>query len=205
MNKKPSQSFTPLSQKDGQDSTQIKKLKERKDLIKKSISRISTRFELTPIQAWEYGSNVREAFKYEPKMVHISLMALLKDAIDYLEYNKSFRHEGDYIEAIDYLIKEFPVMKIEEWKIICVNLKAGKYGKMYERLKLPELIEIFQKFEGERAEMREKQIRRNKDVPTLPDIDTEILKRLSKDLALPEPDTDAKGRWDFIEHPNTPE
>jgi hypothetical protein len=24
-------------------------------------------------------------------------------------------------------------------------------------------------------------------------------------LALPEPDTDAKGRWDFIEHPNTPE
>ena len=204
MNKKPSQSFTPLSQKDGQDSTQIKKLKERKDLIKKSISRISTRFELTPIQAWEYGSNVREAFKYEPKMVHISLMALLKDAIDYLEYNKSFRHEGDYIEAIDYLIKEFPVMKIEEWKIICVNLKAGKYGKMYERLKLPELIEIFQKFEGERAEMREKQMRREKDVPPLPNIDPEILKRLSKDLALPEPDTDAKGRWDFIEHPNTP-
>ena len=203
MNKKPSQSFTPLSQKDGQDSTQIKKLKERKDLIKKSISRISTRFELTPIQAWEYGSNVREAFKYEPKMVHISLMALLKDAIDYLEYNKSFRHEGDYIEAIDYLIKEFPVMKIEEWKIICVNLKAGKYGKMYERLKLPELIEIFQKFEGERAEMREKQMRRKKDVPPLPNIDPEILKRLSKDLALPEPDTDEKGRWDFIEHPNS--
>ena len=40
-------------------------------------------------------------------MVHLSLMALLKDAVDYLEMNKSFRHEGDYIEAIDYLIKEF--------------------------------------------------------------------------------------------------
>ncbi len=96
-------------------------------------------------------------------------------------------------------------MKIEEWKIICVNLKAGKYGKMYERLKLPELIEKFQQFEGERAEIREKQMRRDKDVPPLPDIDPEILKRLSKDLALPEPDTDAKGRWAFIEHSNTPE
>ena len=205
MNKKPLPLSTTPSHKGGQDFTQIKKLNQKRDSIKKSISRISTRFELTPIQAWEYGSNVREAFKYEPKMVHISLMALLKDAIEYLDFNKSFRHEGDYIEAIDYLIKEFPVMKIEEWKIICINLKAGKYGKMYERLKLPELIEIFQQFEGERAEIREKQMRREKDVPPLPDIDPEILKRLSKDLALPEPDTDAKGRWDFIEHPNTPE
>jgi hypothetical protein len=193
------------SHKGGQDFTQIKKLKQKRDLITTSISRISTRFELTPAQAWEYGSNVREAFKYEPKMVHVSLMAILKDAVDYLDFNKSFRHEGDYIEAIDYLIKEFPVMKIEEWKIICINLKAGKYGKMYERLKLPELIEIFQQFEGERAEMREKQMRRDKDVPPLPNIDPELLKKLSKDLALPESDTDEKGRWDFIEHPNTSE
>lgn len=205
MNKKPLPLSTTPSHKDGLGFMQIKKQQVRKASILTSIKRISTRFELTPIQAWEYGSNVREAFKHEPKLVHINLMALLKDAIDYLEYNKSFRHEGDYIEAIDYLIKEFPVMKIEEWKIICINLKAGKYGKMYERLKLPELIEIFQKFEGERAEMREKQMRRNKDVPPLPDIDTEILKRLSKDLALPEPDTDEKGRWDFIPHPNSPE
>jgi len=205
MNKKQSPLSTTPSHKDGLGFMQIKKQQVRKASILTSIKRISTRFELTPIQAWEYGSNVREAFKHEPKLVHINLMALLKDAIDYLEYNKSFRHEGDYIEAIDYLIKEFPVMKIEEWKIICINLKAGKYGKMYERLKLPELIEIFQKFEGERAEMREKQMRRNKDVPPLPDIDTEILKRLSKDLALPEPDTDEKGRWDFIPHPNSPE
>ena len=175
-------------------------------MITTSISRISTRFELTPAQAWEYGSNVREAFKHEPKMVHVSLMAILKDAIEYLDFNKSFRHEGDYIEAIDYLIKEFPVMKIEEWKIICINLKAGKYGKMYERLKLPELIEIFQQFEGERAEMREKQMRREKDVPPpLQHIDPELLKKIGKSLELPEPDTDEKGRWDFIEHPNSSE
>ena len=172
-------------------------------MITQSISRISKRFEMTPAQAWEWGSNIRESFKAEPKMVHITLMAMLKDAVEYLDFNKSFRHEGDYIEAIDYLIKEFPVMKIEEWKIICIRLKAGKYGKMYERLKLPELIEIFQQFEGERAEMREKQMRRNKDIP--PPIDIEFLKRVSKDLALPEPDTDEKGRWDFIEHPNTTE
>ena len=132
-------------------------------------------------------------------------MALLKDAVEYLDFNKSFRHEGDYIEAIDYLIKEFPVMKIEEWKIICIRLKAGRYGKMYERLKLPELIEIFQQFEGERAEMMEKQTQRAKDIPPPPTIDMELIRQITKDLALPEPDTDDKGRWKFIEHPNTPE
>jgi len=159
---------------------------------------------MTPAQAWAWGSNIRESFKAEPKMVHVTLMAMLKDAVEYLDFNKTFRHEGDYIEAIDYLIKEFPVMKIEEWKIICIRLKAGKYGKMYERLKLPELIEIFQQFEGERAEMREKQMKMEKDIP-YPQMDLDILKQISKDLALPEPDTDEKGRWEFIPHPNSSE
>jgi hypothetical protein len=203
MKHKQSKSYTTQSLKGGRDYMPTKKERQKKDLITQSISRTSNRFDMTHAQAWKYGSNIRESFKAEPKMVHITLMAMLKDAVEYLDFNKSFRHEGDYIEAIDYLIKEFPVMKIEEWKIICIRLKAGKYGKMYERLKLPELIEIFQQFEGERAEMREKQMRRNKDIP--PPIDIELLKRVSKDLALPEPDTDEKGRWDFIPHPNTPE
>jgi len=178
-------------------------------LITRSIAIISTRFELTPAQAWEQGSNVRSAFKHEPKMVHLSLMALLKDAVDYLEMNKSFRHEGDYIEAIDYLIKEFPAMKIEEWKIICVNLKAGKYGKMYERLKLPELVEIFQKYEGERAEMMERRIKRDKvevqEYTPLSEEQKQLWEKFKTGLDLPKNTTDEKGRWDFIPHPNTPE
>ena len=139
-------------------------------------------------------------------MTHIALTALLKDAIDYLDFNKTFRHEGDFIEAVDYLIKEFPVMKLEEWKIICLRLKAGKYGKMYERLKLPELVEIFQQFEGERAEMMEKNIKLNKDIPPpfIENIDPELLKRIANDLQLPEDDTDSKGRWKHIPHPNSP-
>ena len=96
-------------------------------------------------------------------------------------------------------------MKIEEWKIICIRLKAGRYGKMYERLKLPELIDIFQQFEGERAEMIEKQIQRDKDIPPPPTIDMELIRQITKDLALPDPDTDEKGRWKHIVHPNTHE
>ena len=138
-------------------------------------------------------------------------MALLKDAVDYLDMNKSFRHEGDYIEAVSYLIKEFPAMKLEEWKIITQNLKAGKYGKMYERLKLPELVEIFQAFEGERAERRERDIKQEKnndeilnDKP-MTEHQRKMWDSFKKNLNLPEPKIDERGRWEHIEHPNTPE
>ena len=181
-------------------------IKQKRISITKSISLISNHCDLTHEQAWAHGSNVQSAFKHEPKMTHLALTALLKDAIEYLDFNKTFRHEGDYIEAVDYLIKEFPAMKLEEWKIICLRLKAGKYGKMYERLKLPELVEIFQTFEGERAEMMEKNINRQKDIPApFEHLDPELLKRIAEDLQLPEPDTDEKGRWKHIVYPNSEE
>jgi hypothetical protein len=178
----------------------------KRSSIQMSIQTISIRSNISLVEAWEQGFNVREAFKKEPKLVHIALTALLKDAVDYLELNKSFRHEGDYIDAVAYLIEQFPVMKLEEWKVITQRLKAGYYGKMYERLKLPELVEIFQQHEGERAEMMEKNIRRDKDIPIPPPlehIDIDLLKKIGD--ALPEADTDRKGRWKFIDHPNTPE
>jgi hypothetical protein len=154
---------------------------------------------------------VRSAFKNEPKLTHIALTALLKDAIDYLEMNKSFRHEGDYIDAVTYLIEQFPAMKLEEWKVICQRLKAGYYGKMYERLKLPELVEIFQQHEGERAEYMEKNIKREKDEKAqntfheMTDHQKQLWQDFKDKLDLPEDDTDDKGRWKFIPHPNSTE
>tara|TARA_R100001163_G_scaffold2920_2_gene4428 strand:+ start:8066 stop:8542 length:477 start_codon:yes stop_codon:yes gene_type:complete len=144
-------------------------------------------------------------------MTHIALTALLKDAIDYLEMNKSFRHEGDYIDAVTYLIEWFPAMKLEEWKVICQRLKAGYYGKMYERLKLPELVEIFQQHEGERAEYMEKNIKRAKDEEghkvfhEMTDHQKQLWQDFKDKLDLPEDDTDDKGRWKFIPHPNSTE
>ncbi len=162
---------------------------------------------LTASDAWNHGSNVRSAMRYEPKMTHVALMALLKDAIDYLDFNKTITGTQNFIDAVNYLIETFPVMKIEEWKVIMTRLKAGKYGKMYERLKLPEIVEIFQQYEGERAEMMERDYRRDKETPPPPlsDEQSSLMKRLLVDLKLPEDDTDDKGRWEHIPYPNSPD
>tara|TARA_R100000353_G_scaffold113957_1_gene81583 strand:+ start:1125 stop:1703 length:579 start_codon:yes stop_codon:yes gene_type:complete len=180
-----------------------------KNSIQKSIQIISTRSNISLADAWDFGTNVRSAFKNEPKMTHIALTALLKDAVDYLDMNKSFRHEGDYIDAVTYLIEWFPAMKLEEWKVICQRLKAGYYGKMYERLKLPELVEIFQQHEGERAEYMEKKIMRTKDEAEqrvshkMTDEQKQMWSEFVEKLNLPEDDIDEKGRWKFIPHPNS--
>ena len=173
--------------------------------IHSSIETISApSVKLTLEKAWDTGLNVKGAFKREPQLVHMTLTALLKDAVDYLEMNKSFRHEGDYIEAVTYLIDEFPVMKLEEWKVICTRLKAGYYGKMYERLKLPELVEIFKSHESERAEYMERQHERSKaQAKNLPPITPEQQakwKAFVSSLDLPKR---APKRGDFIPYPNS--
>lgn len=139
---------------------------------------------------------------------------MLKDAVDYLEMNKSFRHEGDYIEAIQYLIEQFPTMKLEEWKVITQRLKAGYYGKMYERLKLPELVEIFQQHEGERADLIKQEYDRKKELEKaeamktfydtkITDKQKEMWQAFKDRLDLPEDTTDEKGRWKHIPYPNS--
>lgn len=85
------------------------------------------------------------------------------------------------------------------------NFKAGKYGNQYERLMLPELVEAFQIYEGERAERRVNKWKHLRDKPVAPmtDEQRDILKKLSSDLNLKEDDVDERGRWKFIPHPNS--
>jgi hypothetical protein len=200
-------SNTPLPT-DGRESSLQKKEAQIKSSTLTSIVRISTRSNITPSQAWELGTNVRSAFKHCPKETHTALTALLKGTLDYLDYNKTIRQTEHIIEAVDHLIHEFPAMKLEEWKCVMMNFKTGKYGKQFERLMLPELVEAFQQYEGERAERREaqwKQLKKKPEGEPLTQEQKDLMKRLLADLDLPEPDTDQKGRWDFIPHPNTPE
>lgn len=180
---------------------------QRKASIAQSIALISSPSanKLTPAQAWHNGCNVRSAFKNEPQLTHVALMSLLKDAIEYLDYNKTITGTQNFIDAVDYLVETFPVMKVEEWKVITQRLKAGHYGNRYERLKLPELVEIFKKYEGERAEMMERDIQRQKHEPPTPLTEEQkhIFKRLMNELDLPKDDTDERGRWKWIIHPNS--
>lgn len=110
---------------------------------------------MTPEEAWSKGTNVVAAYRTDPARVEATLILLLKETLTYLEYNKTIRSDQDLLDAVHHLRDNFPEMKLEEWAIIMNRLKTGEYRPGYERLKLPELCDIFQQYGGERAAVRE--------------------------------------------------
>lgn len=159
----------------------------------------------TPSEAWDAGLNVKTAMRASPKVTFAALFFVVKDCIEYMECNKTLRTDNDIIHAVEALIEEFPVMKVEEWVVVCDSIKRGDRGNLYERLKLPELREAFMEHEGRRAERMEQRHteamnERKAEPPTQEAMN--VMRRLIADLDLPEPTTDGKGRWKFIPWPN---
>lgn len=151
--------------------------------------------------------NVRSAMRYDELTTFAALYAITKDMLDYLEMNKTLRTQDDIQHAVSTLIEEFPAYKLEEWRIIMDRFKAGHFGNLYERLKLPELREAFLKFSEERSVLMEREYNtQKKEYETQPSELSEeqklILKKIIVDLKLTDSDTDDKGRWTHIPYPN---
>ena len=160
---------------------------------------------LNPVEAWHQGTNVRTAMKCDEVTTFAALYAITKDMLDYLEMNKTLRTQDEIQHAVSVLLNEFPAYKLEEWKIVMDRFKAGYFGNMFERLKLPELREAFLKYADERSIMMENKYHETKKIEPEPlsEEQKNIMKQIVKDLKLPEDDTDHRGRWEHIHHPNT--
>ena len=100
--------------------------------------------------------------KSDPQRTFAALSLLVADLVKTMDCNKTM-DEDEIIFAVQTLIDDYPVMKLEEWKHVCDNIKRGKYGKLYERLKLPELVQAFQTHEEKRAELMENMHRQNQN------------------------------------------
>ena len=178
---------------------------------------ISGASRLTPERAWAEGTNVLLAFRMAPAKTEATLILLLKETLQYLDYNKGITADRDILDAVHHLRDTFPAMKLEEWAIIMHRLKTGEYRPGYERLKLPELVDIFQQYEGERAAVREGNWNElKKHAPTrLSDDQLDSLyanykkrraqenEQLEKAKEIKRVKTDEKGRWEHIPYPNT--
>jgi len=146
-----------------------------------------------------------------------TLLLLLKETLTYLDYSRSITVDRDVLDAVHHLMNEFPAMKLEEWRIIMYRLKTGEYRPGYERLKLPELVDIFRQYEGERAAIREQNW--NELKKHAPDrlSDDQLIQlyenqkkrreaakeELKKAQEIKPVKVDERGRWEHIPYPNT--
>ena len=113
--------------------------------------------ELTVASAWEQGHNIRELMRTAPKWTISMLILELGKLVDFVDAKKTLRDDDQLLFTAESLIEDFSTMKLEEFVLVFNWIKKGKFGKMYERLKLAEIREAITTYEGEyRAEVMER-------------------------------------------------
>ena len=113
------------------------------------LETISTPARITAAEAWN-GTNVRAALKTEHAAnVRGALLKMLFTTVKFLDCKKTLSNDDEVLFTFESLVADFPVFKITEWKYVTDGMKAGKYGKYYERLKASEFREAFITYESE--------------------------------------------------------
>ena len=107
---------------------------------------------LTPQNAWEEGTNIRRALRLQPHAVRAWFLAELGKLIKFVDATKTIQDDEEMKETARALIEEFPAFKLEEFKLVFEGIKRDKFGPMYGRLKLGELMTCCRKWEEMRAE-----------------------------------------------------
>lgn len=104
---------------------------------------------LTPEIAFTEGTNIRTLANKNPQLARVELTRALKDLIEFVDANKTISTSDAFIATVEALITDFPAMTLEEYYFVFNGIKKGKYGKLYERLKLAEISDCIKKYEGE--------------------------------------------------------
>ena len=90
-------------------------------------------------------------------MVRGWLMAEIGRLIKELDTNKTIAGDDELIFCCNAIVEEHPTIKLEEIRACLRMGSKGKFGKLYERLKTPEILEFICKYEGEvRTEIMER-------------------------------------------------
>lgn len=123
-----------------------------------SLQRISAPglLKLTPEQAWKNGTNVRIALKYQPEQTRAAVLSMIKDLVSFVDAKRTLTTLQDFVLTNEAVFEQHPTMKLEELRIVFDDMKMGKHGKFYERLKTAEILEALRTHETQRAELLER-------------------------------------------------
>lgn len=122
-----------------------------------------SRVSLTPLEAWEQGTNIRTAEKHNPNVIRGWVMAEVGRLVKEIDANKTLSTDEELRFCCRSILDEHPTLKLEELRTCFNMIRQGKFGKLYERLKTADILECLRKYEGEvRAEVMEQMHREKK-------------------------------------------
>jgi hypothetical protein len=125
---------------------------------KTSLQHISSTgiFKPTNEQAWA-GTNILTSLRHHPEETRAAVVTMINKTVQFIDAKKTLHSFEDMALCAETIFEVFPVLKLEELRLICERMKQGYYGNFYERLKIQEFRDCIIKHEEERAAILEQQ------------------------------------------------
>jgi len=89
------------------------------------------------------------ALRIDPAQVRGWVMAEVGRLIKELDTKTTINSDDELIFCVNSIIEEHPTLKLEELRACFNMIRKGKFGKLYERLKTPEILDCLCRYEGE--------------------------------------------------------
>ena len=137
---------------------------------KTSLQHISSTgiYKSTNAEAWA-GTNILTSLRHHPEETRAAVVTMINKTVEFIDAKKTLHSFEDMALCAETIFEVFPVLKLEELRLICERMKQGYYGNFYERLKIQEFRDCIIKHEEERASILEEQhktITRGAEDPT---------------------------------------
>lgn len=100
--------------------------------------------------------------RLEPGAVSVWFAGRLARMCQMVDAGTTIRDDRELTAVVDALVDEFPAMKLDEWELLMQRIERGRF-QLFNRLKLPELMECARKWETERADILEREHRPEHD------------------------------------------
>lgn len=104
--------------------------------------------------AYYEGTKLVEALQVNPEATRMALVSMVADLVQFIDAKKTLHNTDDFIFTADSIQQHLPGITLEEIRLAFQLMKQGQMGKLYERLKTPEIIGCLESYlQNQRREM----------------------------------------------------
>ena len=93
------------------------------------------------------GTNVQTAMRVMEEATRAALVAMLVRCCKFIDANKTLNQAEDFEMALNELLRQYPALTIEDWRLCMYMMAKESFGPYYERLKLAQFVQCFAKYE----------------------------------------------------------
>ena len=105
---------------------------------------------ISRLDAHENGTNIRTAMRIQAAKTRLYILAQLERALMLVDAGATMQTQEEKQIAVDSLIELFPCFTVEEFGLVFKEIYQGVH-KLYNRLKLAEIMDACRDFEERRA------------------------------------------------------